>query len=243
MTTVVIACFAVLVGAVVRGYTGFGASLFWVASLSLIYSPSNVVPTVLILEVLASLVLLPAVVGHVEWRGMSWMLGATIITMPLGVVLLSVLPEQPMRLVVAGAIFAATIAMAAGANLAGTPGRRTELTAGAVSGVINGCTGLGGPPAVLLYFSGDTEAKVGRATLIAYFLATDAFGSLFMGIGGLIDRPVLSHAVIFAPLALVGIYAGQRAFSVVSDRGFRKVVIVTLLLLSMAMLARATVLS
>ena len=61
--TLLAAAVAVLLGALVRGYTGFGASMFWVASLALIYPPSGVVPTVLLLEVLASLVLVPSV-----WR-------------------------------------------------------------------------------------------------------------------------------------------------------------------------------
>lgn len=37
MTVIVLASIAVLLGALVRGYTGFGASMFWVVSLSLVY--------------------------------------------------------------------------------------------------------------------------------------------------------------------------------------------------------------
>ena len=241
MTLVLMACVAVLAGAVVRGYTGFGASMFWVASLSLIYAPASVVPTVLMLEVVSSLVLLPSVIGHVQWRSMSWMLAATIVTMPFGVALLAVLPERPMRVVVAAAILLATLALVGGVKLAGEPGRRTALTAGSVSGLVNGSTGIGGPPAVLLYFSGDTEAKVGRATLIAYFLATDAIGSIYMALYGLVDMSVLTHAAIFAPLALVGIALGQHVFGRTGGSGFRGVVVTVLLVLSVAMLARATV--
>jgi uncharacterized protein len=234
-----LAAVAVLAGAVVRGYAGFGASMFWVASLSLIYAPAGVIPSVLALEVLASLVLLPAVAASVEWRSMSWMLAATLVTMPAGVLLLSTLPARPMRLVVAVAILVGTLATAWGADLAGGRGRRTALTAGAISGVVNGSTGVGGPPAVLLYFSPSTEAAVGRATLIAYFLATDSAGFGYMALGGLVDRTVLLHTALFAPVALVGITAGQWLFQRHGARGFRRVVISVLLLLSVAMLLRA----
>lgn len=240
---VVSACLAVLAGAIVRGYTGFGASMFWVASLSLIYSPVSVVPTVLLLEVVASLVLLPGVIREVKWPSMSWMLAATLLTMPLGVALLSVLPAQSMRIVVAGSIFLATISMACGARLAGEPGRRTALLAGSASGLFNGSTGIGGPPAVLLYFSGDTDATIGRATLIAYFLATDSAGFGYMALYGLVDVPVMRHAALFAPLSLVGIWVGQAVFKRTGGHGFRRVVIIVLLILSVAILARATVLT
>lgn len=238
----VAACVAVLAGAVVRGYAGFGASMFWVASLSLIYAPAHVVPTVLVLEVVASLVLLPSVFRQVQWRSMAWMLAATLVTTPLGVALLSVLPARPMRIVVAVAILLATSAMACGFDLSRGRGVRTALTAGGVSGVVNGSTGIGGPPAVLLYFSPGTAAAVGRATLVAYFLGTDASGFGYMAAYGLVDGTVLRHALVFAPLSIVGIAVGQRLFHRLGDRGFRRAVIAVLFALSLTMLLRAVAL-
>jgi uncharacterized membrane protein YfcA len=237
----VAAAVAVLAGALVRGYTGFGASMFWVASLSLIYAPAGVVPTVLALEVLSSLALLPSVARHVHWRSMSWMLAATLVTMPVGVALLSVLSAQSMRVMVASAILFATLALASGLRLTGRPSACTALAAGAVSGVVNGSTGIGGPPAVLLYFSGTTEHQAGRATLIAYFLGTDAAGFALMAVAGLVDRSVLVHAAVFAPLALAGIAVGQSLFRRTGGHGFRAVVLVVLGLLSAAMLVRALI--
>lgn len=233
------AVLAVLGGGLIRGYAGFGASMFWVASLSLVFTPVSVVPTVLALEVVASLGLLPAVYSRVEWRSMSWMLVATLVTMPLGVVLLAVLPDRPMRIVVAVTILIGTLAMAGGIDLARSGSRRATLAAGAVSGLVNGSTGVGGPPAVLLYFSPSKEVAIGRATLIAYFLATDSFGFAYMAMYGLVDRPVLVHAALFVPLALAGIFVGQKLFTRHGARGFRGVVVLTLLTLAMAMLVRS----
>ena len=52
---------AVLGGAFLKGYTGFGASMFWVTSLSLVLPPVQVVPMLMIFEVVSSLVLLPGI--------------------------------------------------------------------------------------------------------------------------------------------------------------------------------------
>jgi uncharacterized protein len=232
---------AVVAGGVVRGYAGFGASMFWVASLSLIYAPASVVPTVLVLEVVASLHLLPGVFNRVEWRSMSVMLLATLITMPAGVALLAVLPDRTMRIVVAVAILLATLATAIGLDLARYGGRSKALVAGAVSGVVNGSTGIGGPPAVLLYFGPGKEVAVGRATLIAYFLATDAFGFAYMAIYGLVDRTVLLHAAAFVPLAVLGIVLGQRVFRRHGAQGFRTAMLAILLFLGVAMLVRSLI--
>src|SRR5437016_1911669 len=80
---------AVLAGAFVKGYSGFGASMMWVASLSLVSPPDRVVPVVLLWEVASSLQLLPEVWRKIEWRSLGWLfLGACIAT-PLGVHLLA----------------------------------------------------------------------------------------------------------------------------------------------------------
>jgi uncharacterized membrane protein YfcA len=235
MSGVAVAAIAVLIGALVRGYAGFGASMFWVASLSLIYAPASVVPTVLALEVIASLALVPAVFRQVQWRSLGWMLGATVLTMPAGVAMLSLLPEREMRLVVAVAIFTGAAALALGVRSEGEPGVKMAVAAGSVSGVVNGSTGVGGPPAVLLYFSGATAHHVGRASLIAYFLGTDLIGFAMMASVGLVDQQVLMHTAGFAPLALGGIAIGQKLFARSGERGFRKVVLVVLLVMSLAM--------
>lgn len=238
---VAVAAAAVLVGAFVRGYAGFGASMFWVASLSLIYAPSSVVPTVLALEVIASLALVPAVFRQVQWRSLGWMLGATVLTMPLGVAMLSLLPEREMRLVVAVAVIAGAAAMALGFRFEGEPGVKMAVAAGSVSGVVNGSTGIGGPPAVILYFSGATAHHVGRASLIAYFLGTDLLGFVMMAAVGLVDWQVMVHTALFAPIALVGIAIGQRLFARSGESGFRSVVLVALLLMAAAMIVQVAV--
>ena len=45
---------AVLAGGFVKGYSGFGASMFWVTTLSLVLEPREVVPIVLLFEVASS---------------------------------------------------------------------------------------------------------------------------------------------------------------------------------------------
>lgn len=238
MLTAAFAGAAILAGALVRGYSGFGASMFWVGTLSLVFAPATVVPTVLALEVLASLVLSTGVRGRVEWRSMSWLLLGTVVTMPLGVQLLTVLPERPMRVVVALAVLAGTLTLAVGVRAASPVGRGTALVAGGVCGVVNGSTGIGGPPAVLLYFSRATAHDVSRATLIVYFLATDAIGLLMMSWAGLVDGTVAAQAALLAPLAVVGILAGQQLFRRTGGRSFRGVVLGILAVLSLAILVR-----
>ena len=212
--------------------------MIWVASLSLVYPPASVVPTVLALEVLASVALLPPVIMSVQWRSMRWMLLSTVATMPLGIALLKALPEREMRTLVAVSVLVATIAVAVGFKGPANPGPRSALGAGSVSGLMTGSTGIGGPPAVLLYFSSAIPAAEGRATLIAYFLATDAIAFTLMAASGVVNSMVLQHTAWFTPLALVGIALGQHLFRRTKGSGLRGAVLLLLALLSISMLAR-----
>ena len=68
---------AVLAGAYLKGYTGFGASMLWMTSLSLVLPPLQVVPMVLMFEVVTSIALLPQIRKEVRWRSIGWLLLAT----------------------------------------------------------------------------------------------------------------------------------------------------------------------
>lgn len=239
--SVVLALVLVALGAVLRGFAGFGASMFWVASLCVLFPPAGVVPTVLAIEVVASVLLLPRVAGRVHWSSMRWLLAGTLVAIPAGAALLVVLPEQPMRIVVAGGVLLAALMLLSGVATPMRPSARSGLLAGVVSGVMNGSTGIGGPPAIVLYFSGATAAEVGRATLIVYFLITDAAALAYLACFSLVDGTVLGHSLVLTPVVLVGVLVGQRLFDVRGSERLRGLVPYLLLVLALGTLTQVLV--
>jgi uncharacterized membrane protein YfcA len=63
---------SVFVAGIIRGYSGFGFAMVAVTSISLVLPPAHVVPIVLILEVLASIRLVPQVWKDIDWYGWAW---------------------------------------------------------------------------------------------------------------------------------------------------------------------------
>ena len=51
------------------------------------------------------------------------------------------------------------------------PGRAATVATGALSGLLNGAFGIGGPPVILFFFASPAWVAVGRASVIAYSLA------------------------------------------------------------------------
>jgi len=232
------ACIAVLLAAFVRGLTGFGSSLLWVSSLTLVLAPAEVVPMVLLFEVAASAALLPAVWRQVHWRSLAWVSAGMLAATPFGVTLLLALSADGLRLLIGLVVVVASLLLWRGPRASGPGGTAAALATGLASGLLNGSTAAGGPPVVLFYFAGGALAA-GRASVIAYFLLSDALGAGIMASQGLVSEQVLWRWTAFLPLVGLGIWLGHRRFLRTSPELFRRFVLALLTLLGAALIVRA----
>jgi hypothetical protein len=223
----------------VRGYGGFGFSMITVATLSLFMPVDRVVPMVLMLEVIASLVLLPGAWQSVSWSVLAWMLAGVAIGTPLGVRLLRTLHPAPMQGLVAAAIFVLAVLLLKDVAVRRGPNRTRTVLAGMISGVLNGAAAIGGPPAILLFFSSTAGAAVSRASLIAFFLMTDTLAAGVCAASGIIDTTLVGSALMLSIPMVIGLFAGQRSFKRTSERVFRRRVLLCLMALSLLTLVQA----
>lgn len=229
----------IVVGGAVRGFGGFGASMVWVIGLSLVLPPSSAIPTAFVLEVLASVQMLPGVWRDVDWRSLRWLLLGAVIGTPAGIWVLTVLPVAPMRILLACAVLVAAVAMASKYRASALPGRAATTVVGGVSGVLNGAFGMGGPPAILMYFSSPAAVAAGRASLIVYFLGTDMWGTATAAVGGLITAPLLGQIAVLFPVSLVGVAIGSVLFKRTPSQNTQRYALWLLAALSVALLVQA----
>ncbi len=232
------ALLAMFAGAVIRGYSGFGSSMFWVTSISLVVPPAEIVPTIYMLEVLASAHLLRRAWGEVDWRSVRWMLLGALVATPAGVILLATLPAAPMRVAISLVVLGAVIVLWRGVRLERRLGPAATIATGAVSGLVNGATSAGGPPAVLYYLASPVGASATRASLIAYLLGTDVLATGFAAAEGLVTWDVLLRTAAFFVVVLAGLALGQRRFVRTRPESFRRFVLVLLGALALAGVAR-----
>jgi uncharacterized protein len=236
-----LACLVIFLAAIVRGYSGFGFSLLSISALTLIFSPAEIVPSIFFLEVAASIHLLPGVWKDIHWKSLVPLIVGCFIATPFGVWLLANVPAQPMQIAIALFVLASVGLMAVGFALKHMPGTLASAAAGAASGLANGAFGIGGPPVVLFFFASPAGAAVGRASVIAFFLATDIIGLANQSLHGLVTREVLLRAALFLPLLVAGIWVGSRSFKSANPQTFRKWVLAILALLALLVLAKAIV--
>ncbi|MFW9847372.1 MAG: sulfite exporter TauE/SafE family protein [Candidatus Thorarchaeota archaeon] len=239
LLSLVVSITAVFVAGIIRGYSGFGFAMVAVTSMSLVLPPVQVVPTVLILEVLASISLAPQVWRHIDWFSLRWLLIGSLVATPFGVYLLATIPTTPMRISISLLVLAAAILLMHGFEWKRMPGIALILTTGVACGMLNGAAAIGGPPVILFYLSSPAGVTVSRASIIAYFLGIDAMSLVMASIQGLTTfKTLLTTAVCLLPL-LFGIAVGSRMFINVDKESFRRHVLILLIILSIAGLFRS----
>jgi uncharacterized membrane protein YfcA len=230
---------AVFAGAYLKGYTGFGASMFWVTSLSLVLPPLQVVPMVLMFEVATSIFLLPRIWRQVRWRSIAALLLGTWAATPLGIYALASLPATPIRIALAVVVVVAAVLILRGFALKKEPGNPAAVGVGLMAGVLNGSMGIVGPPVILFYFSSPIGVAAGRASIITYFIGTDSVGTAMFAAQDLIGGNVYWRTALFLPLLLLGVAIGDRGFLKTDPETFKRIALFVLIALSVLLFARA----
>lgn len=222
----------VFLAAIVRGYSGFGFSLLAITALSLLYAPATIIPSIFLLEIAASIHLLPGLWRDIHWRSLIPLVIGTGIGTPIGLTFLTTIPAAPMQIALGLCVLLVTCLLWVGFALKTMPGNMASTGAGLAAGVANGAFGIGGPPVILFYFASPAGSIVGRATLVVYFLLTDAIGLVFLARENLVSTDSLFRTLTFLPALLAGVWLGARSFKTADPVVFRKWVLALLGLLA-----------
>lgn len=231
-STLAIVLLAALIAGFTTGFAGFGTGLvasgFWFHAL-----PAPMVPPLVALaSVAAQLVGLITVRKAFDWnRAMPFLVGGAV-GVPPGVAALSVASPGALRTVVGLFLVAyALFQLSALARLAiaSWGGWRANGAVGVGGGFLGGFAGLSAPlPLIWLQLRGGAGGQQ-RAVYQPFNLIVLALASTGMAMSGQIDRSVLITAGLCLPPTLAGAWIGAHVYTGVSERTFRKVVLLLLL--------------
>jgi uncharacterized protein len=233
------ACVCIFIAAIVRGFSGFGFSLLAITALSLVYTPAEIVPSIFMLELAASINLLPSIWKDIHWKSLGPLTLGCFIATPVGVWLLANIPPAPMQIALSVFVLIATALLWWGFAWKSMPGKLGATLAGAASGLSNGAFGIGGPPVILFYFASPAGVAAGRASLTAFFLLTDVIGLANQSTHGLVTWDAALRALTYLPALLAGVWIGARSFKSTDPETFRTAVLVLLAVLAVMIGARA----
>lgn len=215
-------CFAaVFVAGLIRGYCGFGFSALVVASLTLVLPPVEVIPFVFMLEIAASIGMLPTVWRWVDRRLLGWLLGGYVIGAPIGLYALTHVDEAVVRIIISIIILVISIAMLRGFVFRAANYAVSIFGTGIVSGAVNGVSAVGGMPVVLLMLANSVSAAITRASIVAFLMLGNIYATAFTYGAGIVTQDVLIRFVIFLFPMAIGVFFGSRQFVKSSPDSFK----------------------
>ena len=92
--------FTVFIASIIRGFNGFGFSATCISGFSFILPAIEIVPIILILEVLISIFMIPYIRNKIDWNFVIKILIGIIIGSPIGLYLLKYLPSELTHLLI-----------------------------------------------------------------------------------------------------------------------------------------------
>lgn len=239
LSSLIFTTVGVLAASVLRGFTGFGFGLAAVPLLSLALPPAEVVPLVVTLQVIIGVAGLRPAMRECDWPAIGLLTPGLIVGIPFGLIILTELPPNPVRLTIGIVIALSVVLIQRGIRLAPQPSRLVSFGVGLASGIISGLASMGGPPIVVFLLALGHSAARMRATAIVYFMLAGCLSFIPMAIRGLITRDVLIWTVASLPVLFVGSRVGTWAFFRTHPRHHRSVALVTLTMLATLLVGRA----
>jgi uncharacterized membrane protein YfcA len=229
----------VFLATVIRTAFGFGEALVAVPLLALRIPVDVAVP----LATLVSITVAAAVLVQ-DWHrvhlGSAWRLvAATLCGIPLGVWLLTAVPEPIVKAILAVVIIAFSGWCLASRRPPELKGDRTAWAFGFAAGVLGGAYGMNGPPLAVYGTLRRWTAERFRATLQGYFLPASIAGMVSYTLKGLWVPEVTRFYLLSLPVVVAAMLLGRQATRRLDARSFIRFVHVGLVLVGTILLGQS----
>ena len=221
-TPVVLA--VLFVSTFVRSAFGFGEALIAVPLLALIMPVTVAAPVAVLISITVAVVVLVQDWRHVEVRSAGWLVAATLVGTPLGLLLLTRVAEGIVKAVLGLIILAFSLYSLFGRHRPALDDDRLAWTFGFGAGVLGGAYGMNGPPLVMYGTLRGWSPQRFRATLQGYFLPASLMAMAGYALAGLWKPAVTHYYLVALPAVVVGIVLGTLAAGRMDARTFLRCV-------------------
>ena len=222
----------VFIASIIRGFNGFGFSATCISGFSFILPAIEIVPIILILEVLISVFMIPYIWNKIDWNFVSKILVGIIIGSPIGLILLKFLNPEVTHLSVCVIIIFFSFLLMQGYSNKKINNKLGNFFTGIVSGTLNGLTTLGGMPVALFLLATSIQPAIIRGSLAALFFLTDIYAFILSFFAGIVDETTIYRTIPLILILPMGVFIGNKFFVKSKEETYRKVVFNFLIVIS-----------
>ena len=224
-----------------RGFIGFGSGLLMIPILSYFYSPVFAMVFNIVIEIPATIYLTFVGIKKSNLREITPMMFTMMLTIPFGTIFLVSVDEQIIRTLMSLLLIFFVILIATGWRIKSTITKYVLVLGGAISGLMQGATGMGGPPYVTVLLSKNDSDDVARANILVITsgLVISAIISLYYF--GLFTKDILLTGALSAPIYVFATYVGTKFFNYSGNKYFRNSSLIALGVVGLATLIGALI--
>jgi uncharacterized membrane protein YfcA len=224
--------FVVFIASIIRGFNGFGFSATCMSLISFILPAIEIVPIILVLEVMVSIFMFPYIWNNIDWKFVFQILIGISIGSPVGLYLLKILSPDIVHFSICGIIIFFVILQLRGYSNKKINILPVKFLAGGVSGIINGLGTLGGMPISLFLLITKVRPIVIRGSLAAIFFIADAYVLNLSFYAEIVEVTALYRVLPLILVLPIGIYIGNKFFVKSREETYRKFVFYFLIIIS-----------
>lgn len=209
------------VAGLVRGFAGFGSGLVLLPATAAALGPVAGITAMTIADLAGPVPILRRAFGEAHLPDLARLLGATLLTLPLGVGLLLLLEPDVFRYGLSIIALATLGLLISGLRYRGQLTPPLVYSTGGLAGLLGGTIGVPGPPIITLYLASALPAFAVRATILLYLFFYDIFLLLVYALNDRLFSNALFIGVLLAVPNVVGNILGAAIFKPSREKAYR----------------------
>ena len=229
----------ILFAGFIRGFLGFGSGLITIPILSYLYSPVFAMVFNIAIEIPATIYLTYVGAKSCKFKEISPMFFAMMLTIPIGTIFLVSVNEQLIKIIMSIFVIFFVVLISTGWKFKATVTNYVLTIGGVISGLMQGVTGMGGPPyATILLSKGDNdEVTRGNILIMSTGIVISAIISFYMF--NLFTKELLLTGLITSPIYIFATYTGTKFFDLSGNKYYRNISLFSLGLIGILTLIKA----
>ena len=212
----------------IRGFSGFGATMTLAPSLTFVMDPTEAIAIALMLEITGAAQFLPRAARDANWHEFAPLTVAACAMAPIGSYFLVTLDPEITRRMIGGTVVVFVFLMLVGYRFKRKPSMTASVSVGGIGGLLLGSTGVGGPPVILYLLSSPAPAETARANIIIHIGVTSTALLLILWFLGALDMVSLWRGITLFPILLAANWVGASLFRLASEIIFRRFALIFL---------------
>ena len=236
---IVLILVTVWIAGFLRGFLGFGGALIIIMVVNVVVGPQFAVPLACLSGLPPTLQLLPSAIRYSD-RSFALPFGSmSLLMLPIGTLALVKIDPGIMKIVVSCVVLAMVLLLYQGWAFRQKANMAVVMGSGALTGLIQGATGVAGPLVVAVAMAIPGRSDKQRANVIGAITFLSLFPALPLWYHGLFTREVVIASIAITPIYMISTWIGVRYFSGHGHQIYRIATLIALTMISVVTLGIA----